>query len=432
MEPLGAVKATRKPRVFTALPALVALGVVVALSLAVFGWTSYLMRDATRHSTMLVDIQLRSVELLDDIRYNLMQVEAGTTDRVAARDAILRDLHEYAPLIREPSEVVEFVKLRVRIEQGLGMPFMAPDRMIGHDRIQRTLERLVAINERAARRNLAEVEETGETAFIGQMIAAVAMLVAASIVASVLYRVLAKRHARVEQDFQALEDRNSDLTAFVGRTAHDLRGPLTPIRGYAELLAAGSADGTKAAARIQSAAERISSILDELMMLATTGTLRPGDTDVVQVIRDVLADLPIELAGATTSVSADECRVPCAPGAMYQIVHNLVGNSCKYRSPERPLEVAIECRARGDMIVISVCDNGVGMSPEAVEHAFEPYYRASPSSSIAGTGLGLSIVKRMTEALGGTCKLTSEVGKGTRVELRLPRARPAATVDHAG
>jgi signal transduction histidine kinase len=406
------------------LPALVALAVVVALCLAMFGWTTYLLRDTSNHSTMLVNIQLRSVELLDDIRFNVTRLQAGKIDRVKARDNILSDLNEYAPLIRDPAEIVEFVKLRVRLEHSLERPFLDVEQVIEQDRIQRSLERLVDINDRAARRTLAEIEQTGDTALVAHLIAAVVVLVAAGIIASMLYRVLSRQRARVEQDLQALENRNSDLTAFVGRTAHDLRGPLTPIRGYADLLATGGADSAKAAVRIRAAAERMSTILDELMVLATTGMLRPGETDVVHVVRDVLADLSEDLDGASTLVSADECHAGCAPGAMYQMLHNLVSNSCKYRSPERELELAIECRRQGDEISVAVRDNGIGMTPEAVERAFEPYYRVNGSTAIARTGLGLSIVQRMSEALGGSCTLSSELGKGTRVELRLPRAHP--------
>lgn len=429
---MGAVTATtRNPRVFTALPALVALAVVVALSLAMFAWTSALMRSTSRHSAMLVNIQLRSVELLDSIRYQVVRLEAGTVDRAAAREAIARDLHEYAPLIREPREVVEFARLRARLEHGIEVVSTVPDGVVEHERIQRSLQRLVEINERAARRTLAEIDATDRTARIGQLIAAVVLLLAASVIASVLYRVLARQRARVVESINALEERNSDLAAFVGRTAHDLRGPLTPIRGYAELLAAGGADSEKAAVRIRSAAERMSTILDELMILATSGMLRSGEADVGQVIRDVLADLSAELGDATTSVSADNCRVGCAPGAMYQMLHNLISNSCKYRSSDRALELSLECRGRDDTIAIAITDNGIGMDPEAVEHAFEPYYRAERSSRVGGTGLGLSIVKRMSEALGGSCSLISELDKGTRVELRLPRARPQPEAERA-
>lgn len=431
MEPMGVVTATRNPRVFTALPALVALAVVVALSLAMFAWTSSLMRSTSRHSAMLVNIQLRSVELLDSIRYQVTRLEGGAVDRDAAREAIALSLHEYAPLIREPAEGVEFVKLRASLEHGLEVLATDPDGAIQRDRIERSLQRLVQINERAARRTLAEIEATDDRERIGQLIAGIVLLLAASVIATVLYRVLARQRARVVESFNALEERNSDLTAFVGRTAHDLRGPLTPIRGYADLLAAGGADSEKAAVRIRSAAERMSTILDELMVLATSGMLRSGETEVGQVLRDVLADLATELGDARTFVSADNCRVGCAPGAMYQMLHNLISNSCKYRSSDRVLELSLECRARGDVISIVISDNGIGMEPDAVERAFEPYFRAEGTAKIGGTGLGLSIVKRMSEALGGGCSLTSEVGKGTRVELRLPGVHPQPEVEHA-
>lgn len=407
---------------FTALPALVALALIVALSLAMFAWTSALMRSTTRHSAMLVNIQLRSVELLDSIRYHVDHLEAGTADRDAARAAIARDLQEYAPLIREPGEIIEFAKLRAGLEQAL----QGDGGGVDEERIGRSLQRLVEINERAARHTLAEIDDMDDTARIGQLIAAVVLLLAASIVASVLYRVLARQRARVEESINALEERNSDLAAFVGRTAHDLRGPLTPIRGYAELLAAGSADVTKAATRIRASAERIASILDDLMVLSTSGNLPSGSADIGQVIRDVLADLADQLSGVATRVNVENCQVACASGVLYQILHNLIGNSCKYRSADRPLEVEIDCHSRNREVRVVVTDNGIGMTAEAIERAFEPFYRAGGTSEIPGVGLGLSIVKRMVDALGGRCTLSSEVGRGTRIELILPRA-PAAS-----
>ena len=421
MESLDAVKVTWRPQVPTAVPALVALAVVVMLSVAMFGWTSSLMRRTAHRSAQLVDIQLRSVELVDDMRYRVARLEIGSPEHAALRAGLLRDIQEYQPLLREAREVVAFVELRMLISRGLEVPFTAPERALWYKRIQSSMEQLVDINEHAARHTLDEIARTDETAFIGQLVAVIVVLIAASIVGSMLYRVFERQRERVQQDLQALADRNTDLASFVDRTAHDLRGPLTPIRGYAELLAAGSADVSKAATRIRSAAERIANILDDLTMLSTSGTVPAGEAEVGQAIRDVLADLTADLGSASTRVAADDCRVPCAPGVLYQLLHNIVSNACKYRSPARLLEVTIECECRGRQVAIAVSDNGIGMAPEATSRAFEPHFRASASEGIPGAGLGLSIVKRMVEALGGSCKVASELDRGTRVELLLPR-----------
>jgi signal transduction histidine kinase len=74
------------------------------------------------------------------------------------------------------------------------------------------------------------------------------------------------------------------------------------------------------------------------------------------------------------------------------------------------------------LVEIVVTDNGVGMTREAVAHAFDPFYRASTARSIPGHGLGLAIVKRTLDAMGGDCQLDSVPNQGTSVTLRLPAA----------
>ena len=77
-----------------------------------------------------------------------------------------------------------------------------------------------------------------------------------------------------------------------------------------------------------------------------------------------------------------------------------------------------------DWVVVSVADQGRGMSPEAAAHAFERFYHASPDRATPGSGLGLSIVRSIVEHHGGTVELDSAVGTGTRVTLRLPSVWP--------
>jgi signal transduction histidine kinase len=114
-----------------------------------------------------------------------------------------------------------------------------------------------------------------------------------------------------------------------------------------------------------------------------------------------------------------------------QLVRNLLTNAIKYRGADRRLLVQIDARPRAERVEIVVADNGVGMTGEAVRHAFDPFYRASTVRGIPGNGLGLAIVKRTIEAMGGDCNLVSTPNQGTRVTLRLPAAGSAAAQRHA-
>jgi len=121
--------------------------------------------------------------------------------------------------------------------------------------------------------------------------------------------------------------------------------------------------------------------------------------------------------------------VACAPEVLAQILRNLVGNAIKFRAEGRRCRVEVVGTVDGPSVRVTVEDNGIGMDPQAVCRAFEPFFRASPDR--AGHGLGLAIVDRYVRAMGGSVLLTSQPDVGTRVELRLPRASsvPAAVLD---
>jgi signal transduction histidine kinase len=99
----------------------------------------------------------------------------------------------------------------------------------------------------------------------------------------------------------------------------------------------------------------------------------------------------------------------------------LLGNALKFRARQRPLQVTIESRDTAKMVELSVEDNGLGMDAETAEHALEPLYRGRMDREVPGHGLGLAIVDRTVRALGGSCELTSELDRGTKITVQLPR-----------
>jgi len=227
----------------------------------------------------------------------------------------------------------------------------------------------------------------------------------------------------IEAHLTALADKNRDLEAFAGRAAHDLRSPMNPIRGYADLLleAKSLEDAAGMARKIRAAVDRMARVVDDMLALSVAGKPRAGACATDDVVRTVLAELSSELAdvGVTTELAGG--RVACAASILHQMLRNVVDNALKYRDRSRPLTVAITTRAVDDLVELVVEDNGVGMDAETAAHAFEPMYRGRTDREVPGHGLGLAIVDRTTRALGGTCKLTSEAERGTRLVLRLPR-----------
>jgi signal transduction histidine kinase len=140
------------------------------------------------------------------------------------------------------------------------------------------------------------------------------------------------------------------------------------------------------------------------------------------VLREVLAELGTPLAGVEIVTAIEDCRIACSPAVLRQALYNVIDNASKYRSPERPLALRITGKRVRDELQISIEDNGLGMSAEAVASVFEPYYRAPATRSLPGSGLGLPIVRRTIEAIGGHCELSSELGRGTRFVICVPVA----------
>jgi len=175
----------------------------------------------------------------------------------------------------------------------------------------------------------------------------------------------------------------------------------------------------------------MATIIDDLLALSMSGKPPAGEVAVDDATHELIEELTPLLNDAHIETSLPHTTAACAPGVFHQILRNLITNSIKFRAPERQLHIEIDARRLDDTIEIAVADNGIGMSEEVIDRAFDPFFRGRTAKAVPGHGLGLAIVKRTVEALGGTCKLESELGCGTRVVLRLPAARPSAHVRHS-
>lgn len=213
---------------------------------------------------------------------------------------------------------------------------------------------------------------------------------------------------------------------FLLSVSHDLRTPLTSIRGYAEALAEGTApDPAHAAGVILGESRRLERLVQDLLELAKLDArrfsldIRP--TDVGEVVADTAEGfrpaaeragvaLDVQVASGLPAVAAD-------PDRLAQVVANLVENALKYAASS----ITVGARA-GELWVE---DDGPGIGPDDVASVFEPFYTASRRAAReVGTGLGLAIVHELVQAMGGTVRADAGAdGAGTRMVVALPSAR---------
>ena len=226
-----------------------------------------------------------------------------------------------------------------------------------------------------------------------------------------------------------LEHARHGERAFLLSVSHDLRTPLTSIRGYAEALTDGtipaSDEQQRAGAVIAAEANRLERLVADLLDLARLDarqfSLSPREFDVDATVRTAVeAFLPAanEL-GIGLRIDA-AARQPAVgdPERVAEIVANLVENALKYARAK--IEVRVVASGSGD-IEMRVVDDGPGIDPAEVHHVFERLYvsRAVPGRSV-GTGLGLAIVGELATAMGGSAAVDAATAGGAAFVVRLP------------
>jgi two-component system, OmpR family, sensor kinase len=234
---------------------------------------------------------------------------------------------------------------------------------------------------------------------------------------------------RIEAAFRAQEASERKLRRFVADASHELRTPLAAVRAYAELFERGAAERPDDLARsmtgISRESERMSLLVDDLLLLARLDEGRPLEHDRVRL--DELVGEAVELARAVEPARPIELRAEHAEvigdrERLRQVVDNLLANARTHTPPETPVRVAVTS-ANGNAEIV-VADSGPGLDQDKLPHVFERFYRADASRARAsgGVGLGLAIVAAVTEAHGGEVRAESEAGRGATFTIELPLA----------
>jgi signal transduction histidine kinase len=146
---------------------------------------------------------------------------------------------------------------------------------------------------------------------------------------------------------------------------------------------------------------------------------------VARVARVLIADLDkrLDSEGLTATLTAGPSALAWGDrGAIEQVLENLLTNAIRYT--DRGGQIRVDVETKADLLEVSVSDTGIGIPEEARDRIFERFYRvdAARSRAVGSTGLGLSIVRHLVQAMGGTIRVESDLGVGSRFIFALPRA----------
>ena len=259
-------------------------------------------------------------------------------------------------------------------------------------------------------------------------------------------RLLARTYDQVHAVTEDLRTAKNEAEAasraksqFLANMSHELRTPLNAVIGFSQVIAdellgpVGTPAYREYAHDILTSGQHMLDLVNDILMMATLeagsfeATLAPLD------LRYLVARTVAMFRGAGVAQSRSIMLTPnkpwpwvaADPGAVRQMLLNLLSNAAKFSDPGTPIEVACRMSNDGD-VILTVADRGIGMTAEEVAEVVRPFQQAHAglARKYAGSGLGLSIVAGLIAHHNGRLAIDTEPGRGTSVSLIFPRAVP--------
>ena len=262
-----------------------------------------------------------------------------------------------------------------------------------------------------------------------------AAFAAVAFVALALGRRLLRSTALVHRSNVHLEERNaefarsnSDLEHFASIASHDLQEPLRKVRTFTQrvtTMEAGnlSPKGHDYLQRANAAAARMQVLIEDLLRFSRVAThQRPfAKVDLDQLTREVLRDLSDQVSRSGASVHVGDLpTIAGDPVQLRQLMQNLISNALKFRREGVDHRVTIEAGGDGDMIEITVRDNGIGFDAQYSERIFGVFERLHGRTEYPGTGIGLALCRKIAERHGGAIAAEGALGEGATFTVSLP------------
>ncbi|MGI6013923.1 MAG: sensor histidine kinase [Oscillospiraceae bacterium] len=261
----------------------------------------------------------------------------------------------------------------------------------------------------------------------------VILLVAIAVLVWIVH-MIAKRWA--EETVTPIEAKQEKLetirSEFAANVSHELKTPLTSIKGFTDMLSSGMVsdpeDQQRFLTMIGVEVDRLMEMINDLLKLSELESVampRPDDrAELLSVCRDVAAllDSAAKRKNIQLTVAGYEAVAGIPPARLRELVMNLVENGIKYTEEGGTVTVIAEQKEQS--VLLTVSDTGIGIPSVAQDRIFERFYRVDKgrARSEGGSGLGLAIVKHITQLYGGTIHLESKLGEGTTIVVSLPAA----------
>ncbi len=218
---------------------------------------------------------------------------------------------------------------------------------------------------------------------------------------------------------------------FIANISHELKTPLSAIRGYTETLRDGAMQEPEASSRflgrILQQCSRLQTLLEDLLTLSRLenleGHLERRTVDLERILDDCLETLAPQIAEKQIHLEVEESPIPTLSGdaeALQRLFINLLDNAIKYN--RKGGQVTVQLKPEPDRVVIQVHDTGIGIPAASIDRVFERFYRVDKGRSRdeGGTGLGLAIVKHVAQIHGGRVEVESRLGEGSTFRIFLP------------
>lgn len=249
------------------------------------------------------------------------------------------------------------------------------------------------------------------------------------------FETMRKKLKEAEELKQKYEQNRKELIASI---SHDLKTPITSIKGYINGIKDGIANTPEKMERyietIANKASELDELIDELFLFSKLSLQKVQyhfeTMDINSYLKDYLEELRFDLKenGGTINYEVDgkEFLVKADRKQLHRVLINIIQNSVKYLDKETPA-IKVKLSEKQDFVQVEINDNGPGIDQIALPYIFEQFYRTDQSrnSATGGSGIGLAIVKQIIEDHGGVVWAESEIGLGTSVFFTIPKAGEA-------
>lgn len=252
---------------------------------------------------------------------------------------------------------------------------------------------------------------------------------------SEVYQELNKMYFDIRHADKVNEDTERVRREWITNITHDLKTPLSPIKGYAELLTDSSnltGETSKEYGEIiLRNVNHTEKLINDLKMTYQLDSgafaYSPKETQLTRFIRELVIDIVNDPAFSNRNIefesNTDECIVLIDPDLFRRAIQNIIINALTHNPPETKVLISTRIDVQSN-VHISICDNGVGISEDELPELFSRYYRGtSTKEKSEGSGLGLAIAKQIIELHGGNITVSSKRGKGTKFEISIPEQR---------